>query len=361
VIDRSAIDVEISSLDPSALSTVREQWLQLEGASEPSPYLTYDWLESWVAVYEPSPLRLVRIATADRGVIAIGLLEELSGRRLRFAGGQVTPLRGLLSSPEDQSRAWTMLGGWLAAHRRAWTYLEADGAPAAAAVLPRAVTNVSRWFAFELSSSFATYLESRPSSTRRSLVRKLRDAERAGAVAAAVQPAGVPEAIDTFVELHASRARAKREVHAHIDDRLALMLQRIASRGRPELRVVALEQEQRTLAVTVRFDNRGRSCFFNAGFEPSASRLSPGIVVELASIRDAIERGNHWYDLGPGDYRYKRDLGGLARDLIRVRATSGSIAGRIALAAIRTHERGTLPHSRAIFDRARKALLRDRA
>jgi len=112
------------------------------------------------------------------------------------------------------------------------------------------------------------------------------------------------------------------------------MLRRLSDRPGPGLGVVltTLSQDRATLAVTVRLDVGRRSWFYNAGFDPQASRLSPGLVVELASIRDAIERGQQTYDLGPGDYRYKRDLGGQERELLRITATSSSPAGQMTRA-----------------------------
>jgi len=65
--------------------------------------------------------------------------------------------------------------------------------------------------------------------------------------------------------------------------------------------------------------------------------LSPGILLELASIRDAIERGVVRYDLGPGDYPYKRDLGARRETRVSVQVVSAGIRGRLATGVLGVH------------------------
>ena len=89
------------------------------------------------------------------------------------------------------------------------------------------------------------------------------------------------------------------------------------------------------MGVSVRLDHGTTGYFYNAGFDPAAAAMSPGIVLELVSIRNAIETGLTCFDLGPGDHRYKRDLGGERRTASRLVATSRSPLGALAQAAYR--------------------------
>jgi CelD/BcsL family acetyltransferase involved in cellulose biosynthesis len=327
------LEVEFTRLDPHHdLPAMAEEWRSLERAAAPCPYLTFAWLESWCHTYQPQRLRLLGLRDQSGALRAAGLLEERPRAHLRFAGGPQTPVRGLLVGPADEAAAWKALGRWLADHPRAWASLDAEGVGPAAGELPRAQASPAAWFSVELCPTFDAYLAARPSSTRKTLSRKLRAAERAGADAGPVEPELVPAALQQFVALHRSRAQAKGEVHEHMDDRLPAMLAGLDGRPGPRIVATSVRQESVTVAVTVRIDLGEHSWFYNAGFDPAASRLSPGLVVELASIRDAIERGQRTYDLGPGDYRYKRDLGGEERELLRVSATSSSAAGHMARA-----------------------------
>jgi CelD/BcsL family acetyltransferase involved in cellulose biosynthesis len=86
--------------------------------------------------------------------------------------------------------------------------------------------------------------------------------------------------------------------------------------------------------VTVRLDHGATGFFFNAGMDPDAGQLSPGVNLELASIRDAIERGLQRFDLGPGLYRYKSDLGGVTQARYQLVVVSPALRGWLTYGAI---------------------------
>lgn len=75
-------------------------------------------------------------------------------------------------------------------------------------------------------------------------------------------------------------------------------------------------------------------------FGPHAS-LTPGLLVSDAAMDEAFARGVRSFDFGMGDYRFKRELGGIAnplRDLIMPL----SLAGRPLASAMRIYQRCAL-------------------
>ena len=75
-------------------------------------------------------------------------------------------------------------------------------------------------------------------------------------------------------------------------------------------------------------------------FGPHAA-LTPGLLVSDAAMDAAFERGVRSFDFGMGDYRFKRELGGVAnplRDLI----LPLSLAGRPLASLLRVYQRCTL-------------------
>lgn len=50
----------------------------------------------------------------------------------------------------------------------------------------------------------------------------------------------------------------------------------------------------------------GATYFYQAGFDPEASAISPGTLLVGQAIREAIERGDHRFDFCRGDEPYKR-------------------------------------------------------
>jgi CelD/BcsL family acetyltransferase involved in cellulose biosynthesis len=317
------LEVELEAVTDGALGGAEPDWTTLESEAQVSPYATFGWLESWVAVYRPRRLRLIRVEDPERGLVALGLLEELPFRRLRFAGVPVTPIRGLVCRDGEEARAWKAVTEWLR-RRRDWAWIDACGVSREICGLDHAVLMPEPWFSLALPESFDQYLTERPGLRRREMRRRMRIAEREGATTHAVEGANTRGALDAFVALHSARAQRKGEMHSAIDDRLAMMLERVAQRSVPELRVFVLRRDGQTLAVAVNVDHGGVSWAYNTGFAPAAAGLSPGHIVRLASIRDAIERGAGRFDFGPGDFIFKRELGCDPTERLKVGLGGGS-------------------------------------
>jgi len=327
VMSAARLEVDMRLLEDASLTSIEQEWTALQTDANAPPYLTFGWLESWATVYGRRPLWLIRVSDPHGGVVAMGLLEELRSRRLRFAGVPITPIRGLMCLEGYEGPSWRAVGEWLERDPR-WIWIGARGVGAPEGEVPGSVLTTEPWFAFELPASFEDYLLARSSTRRREFRRRMRHAEREGVTTTVVRGPEVRAGLDLFVRLHNERAQTKGEFHPAIDDRLAGMLARVATCESPELRVWVLDQAGTALAAAVTLDHAGESWAYNTGFAPAAAHLSPGLVVGLASIRDAIERGARRYDLGPGDFAYKREMGAQPCQRIRLEMTRGSAAGR---------------------------------
>jgi CelD/BcsL family acetyltransferase involved in cellulose biosynthesis len=329
------LSTDVQPLTAPAFSAMEAAWRELELRCEPAHYsLTHEWLTAWTAVYAPAALLLVRIADGER-LRGAGLLEQLPGGRWRFAGGAVTPHRHLLCAPEDEAAVWTAWGGWLAENRSRWSLLEGDGVPAQAGSVPGATLEPVPEYAVPLPGAFEDYLAARSPGTRRGLRQKLNRLPRFEAAVAELPREQHAPALERFVALHRARASEKGERHPYVDARLSRLLLGLRPEGRVELRLFELTARGRPIGISVRLDYGQTAYFYNAGFDPGFGYVSPGIVLELESIRDAIERGLTGFDLGPGEYRYKLDLGGQRRDGHRLVASSPSLRGSALAGAYR--------------------------
>lgn len=326
---------EVQPLSPAAFAALEPAWRELELCSRPPHYsLTHEWLAAWAAVYRPRVLLLVRVREGER-LLALGLLEQLSGGRWRFAGGEVTPHRRLLCAPESEAAVWTGWARWLAANPSRWSLLEGRGLPAAANTLSPMTFEPVPEYALALPASFEDYLAERSAGTRRGLSQKLNRLPRFEAEVRELEPAGHAAALERFIAFHGARAREKGERHPAVDEQLSRLLLALPNTGRVRLRLFELTAGRRTIGTTVRLDYGSAAYFYNAGFDPRFGYVSPGVVLELESIRDAIGRGLATFDLGPGEYRYKLDLGGQRRDTHRLVAASSSWRGSVLAGAYR--------------------------
>jgi CelD/BcsL family acetyltransferase involved in cellulose biosynthesis len=327
------LEILDTALTDGTLAEVEREWLALEATSAPSPYLTFAWLLSWIEVYKPGGLRVLRVVDHDDGVVGLGLMQELPLRRIRFAGGPVTPIRGMLCRPGRETRVWGDLANWIASGRSRYSWLGAAGIEVPEDAIGGVLPTPLRWFSLDLPGTFDEYFASLGSSTRRKRRREFRVAERNGLVATVLPRESAALGLEAFVRLHQARAASKGEVHPAMDQRLVAMLGRVLSRGKPDLQVNVVEREGATLAAAICLYDDDTCWGYNTGFDPAAARFSPGLLVHLQEIRAAIEHGSQRYDLGGGEHPYKRYLGGKPIPRLMLEFTSPSPAGRVMRSA----------------------------
>ena len=321
-----SVRVVVEPLD-GGLHPLEASWRSLDERSDrPSPYLTYDWMAAWLAVYRPPRLALVRALEPEGGTVGLGLIEQLAGGRWRFAGRPVTPVRGLQAPAGYGEALWSSLGRWLREHPREWATLDAEGLETPPS-LPRLRLAPVANPRLRLAGSFDEYLADRSPTTRKGLKQKLRRGARAGATVVEVAPSDRERVLEVWLRLHRMRAEAKGERHPGMDHRVSRLLHAVEQSGRLRLRVFELRAEGRTAGASVRIDHGGTAYFYNSGFDPRHGYISPGILLELASIRQAIEEGLDTFDLGPGDYRYKHELGGDRTTVLKAEAASPAPRG----------------------------------
>ena len=62
------------------------------------------------------------------------------------------------------------------------------------------------------------------------------------------------------------------------------------------LRLYFLDIDERPVATALCFDYQSTTYLYNSGYNTDYSSLSAGLICEILSIRDSIERGNSCYD-----------------------------------------------------------------
>jgi CelD/BcsL family acetyltransferase involved in cellulose biosynthesis len=170
------------------------------------------------------------------------------------------------------------------------------------------------------------YLAILDKDARHEIRRKLRRAEAVGPV----RFRGLPleaASVDSFIALHQARwgdhglfpdtpdgARSRRFLH-----RLTAL--EAAERGRAQLVLGQVTVGARVVFSTVSFDD-GRTCYFyNAGMDPSARELSPGVTGTAAFLRDRMAAGRERFDFLRGDEPYKYEWGAVDEPVERILVT----------------------------------------
>ncbi len=158
------------------------------------------------------------------------------------------------------------------------------------------------------------YLDTLDKKARHEIRRKIRRAEAGGEnVFELVEP--TPAVIDEFIDLHQARwgaeglfpdtaggARSRQFVH-----RLAEL--ELADGPSRQLQVGRFRVAGRTIFIGVAFDDEREFLFYNAGVDPAARDLSPGVTGTAAYLRERQAAGCRRFDFLRGDEAYKYEWG----------------------------------------------------
>jgi CelD/BcsL family acetyltransferase involved in cellulose biosynthesis len=163
---------------------------------------------------------------------------------------------------------------------------------------------------------------------RHELRRKLRRAEASGPLRLEHMPLE-RATIDRFIDLHQARW-GRSGLFADTDDgersrRFIRRLTELEAEAGAGTRLLLTEVAvgDRVIASTVAFDDGVTCYFYNAGLNPSARELSPGVVATALLIRDRLAAGRRRFDFLRGDERYKYEWGAVDEVVERIVVRKG--------------------------------------
>jgi CelD/BcsL family acetyltransferase involved in cellulose biosynthesis len=167
------------------------------------------------------------------------------------------------------------------------------------------------------------YLATLDKKARHEIRRKLRRAEAVGPVEFRALPLD-GASVESFIALHQARWGAQGLFPDTPDgDRSRRFLHRLtsleAAEGeRAQLLLGEVSVGDQVVFSTASFDD-GRTCFFyNAGMDPAARELSPGVTGTAAFLRDRVEAGRQRFDFLRGDEPYKYEWGAVDEPIERI-------------------------------------------
>ncbi len=167
---------------------------------------------------------------------------------------------------------------------------------------------------------FEGYLGTLDKKERHEIRRKVRRAEAAGKVEL-VTSANPPADLEAFIDLHQKRwgddglfpptegGAASRRFFAGLFDNCA-------REGIVELYFLTVSG--RRIAAGVILDDGRTVYYYNAGVEPDARELSPGVVMVASQIERAIEQGRTRFDFMRGNEPYKYAWGAVDEPIERL-------------------------------------------
>lgn len=345
-----------SSRDPRRLAELRAEWSALfDAATDPSPFLSWEWLEAWWRAFggrrelwileaRDGAGRLAGLLTLAGGVGPLGL------RRWRLLGNGVTGADHLdvLSRAADAPAVREAIARAIAEDVvEAWDVLDLEDLPCGSATvqaLRRATAargaraTIERGFVcpgFALRGTFEEHLARvRRRETYGRRVRWL--ARQPGfRVDVATSPGEAPPALEQFLRLHRLRWAAEGGSAGippgRVEDFHREVAPRLAARG--WLRLYTLHVQGAAIAVVYGIEVGRRFSYYQSGYDPAWSARSPGLVLVGRTIEDAYARGLSDYDFLRGTEPYKLDWAWDRRETCTLCVVAPSLrAGTAALA-----------------------------
>ena len=186
--------------------------------------------------------------------------------------------------------------------------------------------------------TFEDYLDTLDKKARHEIRRKFRRAGGSGEIVFAVAPEPLAE-LDVFIDLHQSKWGADGLFPPTPGgDASRLFLRRWFEESGPDgpVRLLFLSVGGRRIAAGILVTDHDRLMFYNAGSDPTALDLSPGVLLAGECIRLAAAEGKRKFDFLRGNEPYKYTWGAvdepIQRLLVRRDGPSGEPAQGTAAA-----------------------------
>ena len=170
------------------------------------------------------------------------------------------------------------------------------------------------------SGDFEEYLAGLGKKERHEIRRKVRRAESAGEVLLTDSPDPLAD-LEAFIDLHQKRWGADGlfpdtpgGAHSRVFFR---RLFELLGPGSP-LHLAFLTVDGRRIAAGVAFETADALLYYNAGVDPEARELSPGVVMVERFVRRALETGKRRMDFLRGNEPYKYEWGAVDEPIQRL-------------------------------------------
>jgi len=309
------------------LELARQAWVEISAHARASPYQSFEfalhWSQTIGAAGGVTPW--IVVARDERGAVRallpLGRLRRGPIRWAAFLGGRLANFQmGLFRAGvewtqadlvallrEAASRANPRIDAYMLANQPfVWGGVRNPLASLGARPSPSCA------YSSALPDSFPVWRDAHFSkATQKKLRKKARRLELIGPLAH-LRAGGADEAravIDAFLPQKRARMRALGLPNEFDGEPTTALLTRLSGGDPPLLELHALRVGERIVATFVGFSDGVRlsGLFLSHDMDPAVAASSPGELLIVEVVRDAIERGLAAFDLGVGEARYKNE------------------------------------------------------
>lgn len=348
------INIQIAQ-DAGEFTEMRAEWTSLFDASSASPFLAWEYMDTWFRSFGGDSTPFVVKAYRGGELIAILPLCRTRRRVLGMSSVQLDLMGGeyggadhldIIARPEDKNEAAEAIIRSLSSSGSGTDAISMNNLAAGSPLRDRDVTEAadrpSRLLdragyacpQIDLSRGWHRVLSgSRRASNFKRRLKQLEN-QHGFRFCSVSLPAELDAAFERFLTLHNKRwdgpGGSELSGHASLVDFHRALVRNMAAAG--VLRFDELWANGECVASIYGLDNGSTFYYFNAGYDPDWSSMSVGLVLTGLSIRAACDRGRSRYDFLRGEEAYKLDWATHTETLADVLLVRNSIAGK-AIAA----------------------------
>lgn len=331
------------SVEPE-LSGLEHEWKRLFDESGcPNPFLSWEWHQSWVESQRGRIRPLVAVERFPDGRLAAVLpLQEVRHRGLQqwellSQGSGADELDCLVHPQAPTALPQRMVDTVLALRWQIcrWEAISLHGHLAAA--LRQRASNHPGSLVIEagetlpflpLPARFDDLLAQHSANFRSEVRRRRRNLERHGGpvrLHVATSAEEIATALHLLFTLHNQRRQQKQDTGIFEEESLRHFHRQVTLRlaGKRWARIYVLQVNGIPIATLYGFETRQRFYYFQSGWNPQWSRLSPGTVLLSMVVEDCIGRGLRQFEFLRGVEEYKTRWTDKARPTLNILAARG--------------------------------------
>jgi CelD/BcsL family acetyltransferase involved in cellulose biosynthesis len=322
------------------------------------PFRSHDWLASWWRFYGGEH-RLCTLAVMDGAGQVVGVaplyLERTTSRgrvlKLLGTGDACSDYLGVLAKEGSEEEVLPALAQWLvdvnadnATPDARWELLELSGVAADDALVAQLVGHMvedgaqvhrregANCWRIALPDSWDALLAGMSKSHRkqiRRVQRRLLDSGRA--VLHTADESTLATAMETLIDLHQRRRQSLGQPGCFSSPAFTGFLHQTARRMLPsgQLELHWIELDGRAVAAEFHLVGGDVVFAYQAGVDPEALEEEPGRIINVATLRRAIELGRRGFDFLRGDEPYKAHWRAGPRGSCELRVVPSAASARL--------------------------------
>lgn len=318
---------------PEDLESLAPEWEQLfSRVPDAPPFLHPAWPRTWLRHFGTGARPVFLAIRKGSELVGVASLDMAAEAR-QLGDHNVTDYAGPLAAPGFEAdvarailqwltteRASSMLFWGIAANSPTRTVI---GEAAAAAGWSCAEEHEAVCPQAELPGDFEAFLAGLSKHDRHELRRKLRNLGASGEIRFDVfsAPGDISSRMDRFLEMMRISRDDKDEF---LTPAMEIYFRDVAATyaGLGMMRLAQLSLDGRDAAMILYFENDATVFLYNSGYDPEFARLAVGLLSKALAIQHAIESGKRLFDFLRGEEEYKRHLGGVPLEVLRLRLTA---------------------------------------